>query len=198
MNTICYREFVMRIGIFCGSAPGNSPIYIEKTKQMGHFLADSGVEIVYGGGKVGLMGEIANSVLSHAGTAIGVMPRALVEKEIVHQGLTELHVVENMHERKSKMAELSDAFIALPGGAGTFEEIFEQWTWAQLGIHDKPCAFLNIAGYFDPLQDMISGMVDAGFLRRDYADMLLFSDSPEALLTFFHTYQPPEKKWTQK
>ncbi|MBA0168766.1 MULTISPECIES: TIGR00730 family Rossman fold protein [Pectobacterium] len=189
---------MMRIGVFCGSASGNSPIYIEKTKQMGHFLADSGVGIVYGGGKVGLMGEIANSALSHRGAVIGVMPRALVEKEIVHQGLTELHVVENMHERKSKMAELSDAFIALPGGAGTFEEIFEQWTWAQLGIHEKPCAFLNIAGYFDPLRDMIRSMVDAGFLRSNYADMLLFSESPEELLTFFHTYQPPEKKWTQK
>jgi uncharacterized protein (TIGR00730 family) len=134
------------IGIFCGSSSGENPLYIETARDVGKILATADISLVYGGGKVGLMGAVADACLAHGGHVVGVMPRGLFEKEIAHQGLSELHVVENMHERKTKMAALSDGFIALPGGAGTLEEIFEQWTWAQLGIHHKPCAFLNING----------------------------------------------------
>ncbi|VTN77064.1 lysine decarboxylase family protein [Klebsiella pneumoniae] len=132
------------IGIFCGSSAGEHPLYLETARLVGRTLAQQGLALVYGGGKVGLMGAVADAALEAGGVVIGVMPRGLVEREIAHRGLTELHVVEDMHERKTKMAALADGFIALPGGAGTLEEIFEQWTWAQLGIHEKPCAFLNI------------------------------------------------------
>ena len=131
------------IGIFCGSSAGEHPLYLDTARLVGRTLAQQGLALVYGGGKVGLMGAVADAALEAGGVVIGVMPRGLVEREIAHRGLTELHVVEDMHERKTKMAALADGFIALPGGAGTLEEIFEQWTWAQLGIHEKPCAFLN-------------------------------------------------------
>lgn len=188
----------MIIGIFCGSASGNTPDYLNKAKEAGRLLAQNGIDIVYGGGKVGMMGAIADAALSAGGRVIGIIPRALAEKEIAHTGLTELYVVETMHERKNKMAELSHAFIALPGGAGTLDEIFEQWTWAQLGIHEKPCGFLNINQYFEPLQTMTEKMVHEGFLHSRHADMLRFSDHIEELLTYFKAYQPPERKWSAK
>lgn len=186
----------MIVGIFCGSSAGSDAAYIEAARATGRVLAQSGIAIVYGGGRVGLMGAVADEALAHGGNVIGVMPRLLVEQEISHPGLTTLHVVENMHERKAKMAEIASGFIAMPGGPGTLEEIFEQWTWAQLGIHDKPCAFLNINGYFDPLRAMSQTMVTQGFMKQPYADMLLFSDNIDDILSSFASYTPPPHKWT--
>lgn len=185
------------IGIFCGSSSGENPLYIETARYVGKTLAAADISIVYGGGKVGLMGAVADACLAHGGHVVGVMPRGLFEKEIAHKGLSELHVVENMHERKTKMAELSDGFIALPGGAGTLEEIFEQWTWAQLGIHHKPCAFLNINGYYDPLQTMVDKMVTEGFMHARYADMLPFATEAESVVAYFRNYQAPASKWVK-
>ncbi len=142
------------------------------------------------------MGVIADAAIGSGGKVIGVMPRWLVEREIAHRSLTELHVVETMHERKTKFAELADAFMALPGGSGTLEEIFEQWTWAQLGLHAKPCGFLNINHYFDPLQTMIARMVREGFLLESFAGMVAFSDQVEALLAGYRSYVPPAQKWS--
>jgi len=153
---------------------------------------------VYGGGNVGLMGTLADAVLSAGGQVTGVMPRALVEREIVHQGVADLRVVETMHERKQLMADLADAFLALPGGPGTLEEIFEQWTWAQLGIHAKPCGFLNVNGYFTPLVNMMERMVVEGFLAAPLAAMVAVENQPEKLLARFETYRPPARKWATK
>src|SRR5580693_3717821 len=187
----------MRICIFCGSRSGNNDLYTQAARQTGRTLAERQIDLVYGGGRVGLMGEVADAALSAGGTVIGVMPRALVAREIQHTRLTQLHTVETMHERKAKMAELSDGFIALPGGAGTLEEIFEQWTWAQLGIHRKPCGFLNTNGYFDPLRKMIDQMAAEGFLRQEHAAMLTFGSEPAAILDRFRNYLPPLAKWQQ-
>jgi uncharacterized protein (TIGR00730 family) len=186
------------IGIFCGSSAGENPIYLASAKQVGKALAQAGLDLVYGGGKVGLMGAVADAALEHGGRVIGVMPRGLVEREISHTGLSELHVVDDMHERKSKMSMLADGFIAMPGGAGTLEEISEQWTWAQLGIHEKPCAFLNVNGYYNPLQAMAEKMAAEGFMHRRYAEMLTFSDDVQDILTAFHQYAPPQRKWLEK
>lgn len=186
------------IGIFCGSSAGEHPLYLETARLVGRTLAQQGLALVYGGGKVGLMGAVADAALEAGGVVIGVMPRGLVEREIAHRGLTELHVVEDMHERKTKMAALADGFIALPGGAGTLEEIFEQWTWAQLGIHEKPCAFLNIKGYYDPLQAMVDNMVREGFMHQRYAEMLPFATSADEIIAGFRDYTPPARKWVQQ
>jgi len=159
-------------------------------------MARRGIRLVYGGGHIGLMGIVADAVMTAGGEAIGVIPRALFDRELAHQGLTSLEVVGSMHERKLLMAELADGFLALPGGAGTLEEIFEQWTWAQLGIHDKPCGFLNFDGYFDPLLTMIARMTGEGFLDRTHADMLLVEDGIEPLLDAFAGYAAPPRKWT--
>ena len=152
------------LGVFCGSKSGADPAYLSAAHATGRMVAQIGLTLVYGGGKVGLMGAVADAALTEGGHVVGVMPRSLVEKEIAHAGLSTLHVVETMHERKLKMAELSDGFLALPGGAGTLEEIFEQWTWAQLGIHAKPCGLLNVRGYFDPLLRLIEHMTAEGFM----------------------------------
>ncbi len=186
----------MRICVFCGSSPGIDPSYGIAAAAAARAIAISGATIVYGGGRVGLMGVIADAAIDAGGKVIGVVPRSLVEREIAHRGLTELYVVETMHERKTKMSELGDSFIALPGGAGTLEEIFEQWTWGQLGIHAKPCGFLNIKHYFDPLQAMIERMVAEGFMVPAFADMLSFSDQVEGLLSKFQSYVPPPRKWS--
>lgn len=185
----------MRICIFCGSSCGHNDIYANASRAMGQILAQQKIDLVYGGGRVGLMGLLADAVLAEGGSVIGVMPRSLVEREIQHTNLTELLVVETMHERKAKMAELADGFIALPGGAGTLEEILEQWTWAQLGVHDKPCAFLNTNGYFDLLRGMIRQMVGEGFLRPEHATMLMFDDEPRSIISAFRSYSPPTAKW---
>jgi len=185
----------MRICVFCGSSSGEDPAFLDAARETGKVLVEQEIELVYGGARVGLMGAVADAVLVAGGRATGVMPRALVEREIAYQGLTTLHIVDTMHERKTLMCDLSDGFIALPGGAGTLEEIFEQWTWAQLGIHQKPCGFLNVKGYFDPLRDMIGRTVSQGFMAPEYQSMLAFATDPRRLLAAFQAYRPPPRKW---
>ncbi|HUA63601.1 MAG TPA: TIGR00730 family Rossman fold protein [Verrucomicrobiae bacterium] len=185
----------MRICVFCGSSSGNRDRYAEAARQAGKLLAERGIELVYGGAHRGLMGVVADAVLEAGGTVIGVIPQALADREIQHTGLTQLHVVGSMHERKTKMAELSDGFIALPGGTGTLEEIFEQWAWGQLDIHSKPCGFLNTLGYYDPLRQMIDRMIGEGFLRAEHASMLVFDEDPGAILRRFEEYVHPTPKW---
>ena len=186
----------MKICIFCGSSSGHDPIYRDGAAAAARAIALAGATLVFGGGRVGLMGVIADAALGAGGEVIGVMPRALVQREIAHRGLNRLEVVETMHDRKTTMSALADAFLALPGGAGTLEEIFEQWTWGQLGIHRKPCAFLNLKGYFDPLRGMLEKMVAEGFLLPQFATMLMFSDNIESILAGFQSYQPPLNKWS--
>ncbi|QRV25430.1 TIGR00730 family Rossman fold protein [Marinomonas foliarum] len=186
----------MKVAIYCGSAEGKSPDYVNCVKALGRHLAEQGVGVVYGGGNVGLMGVIANAVLQAGGKVIGVIPQHLKSKEIAHPSLTELHIVANMHERKAKMSELADAFVALPGGVGTLEEMFEIWTWGQLGLHDKPCAFYNINGFYDPLFTMVESMQQAGFVKQSYIDMIIKVNSPEALLSAFQAYRAPQPKWS--
>ena len=186
----------MKICIFCGSSSGHDPAYAEGAALAARSMALTGATLVYGGGRVGLMGVVADAALDAGGQVVGVMPRQLVEREIAHRGLHRLHVVESMHERKTAMSALADAFLALPGGAGTLEEIFEQWTWGQLGIHAKPCAFLNLKGYFNPIRAMLEQMLSAGFLLAPFAAMLTFSDNIETILAGFRSYVPPASKWT--
>lgn len=186
----------MKVAIYCGSAEGNSPDYVNGVKALGAYLARQGVDVVYGGGKVGLMGVIANSALQAGGKVIGVIPTHLESKEIAHTGLTELHVVANMHERKAKMSELADAFVALPGGVGTLEEMFEVWTWGQLGLHGKPCAFYNVNGFYDPMFTMVESMQQAGFVKQSYIDMIIKANTPEMLLSAFQAYRAPQPKWS--
>ena len=183
------------IAIFCGSALGSEQIFSETAQMVGKTLAEKGKTLVYGGGRSGLMGIVADSALAAGGQVIGVIPNALVDRELAHTGLTELHVVQNMHERKTKMAELSDGFIAMPGGAGTLEEIFEQWTWAQLGIHQKPCAFLNVNGFYDDLIRFIQLTTDKGFTHSRFTDKLMSATSIDELILQFEQYQPPLPKW---
>lgn len=185
MNSLC---------VFCGSSSGNGS-YEEAARTTGHALVRAGVRLIYGGGKVGLMGALADAVLSAGGEVTGVMPRALFEREIAHPGVSDMRIVQSMHERKELMAALADGFIALPGGAGTLEEIFEQWTWSQLGIHEKPCGFLNVNGYFGPLLAMIERMVVEGFMARPFSAMLAVETEPSALLARFCAYQAPPRKW---
>ena len=168
--------------VYCGSSPGHRPEYAEAARALGRTMAEQGLALVYGGGNVGLMGIVADSVLAHGGTAIGVIPDALMQKEVGHRGLTELHVVRNMHERKQMMADRADAFIAMPGGVGTFEELFETFTWAQLGYHDKPVGLLNVAGFYDGMLAFLGHAVGEGFLKQVHADMLHVADTPAALL----------------
>jgi uncharacterized protein (TIGR00730 family) len=187
MNSIC---------VFCGSSPGRDRRYEDAARATARALAHAKLRLVYGGGKVGLMGTLADELLSAGGRVTGIIPRSLWEKEIAHDGLTELRVVEDMHERKKLMAELSDGFIALPGGAGTLEEIFEQWTWSQLGIHTKPCGLLNVDGYFNLQIAMIERMVGEGFLSHAYAAMLQVESDPNVLLARMRVYRPPARKWS--
>lgn len=172
----------MRLCVYCGSSLGHKEQYRQAAAAFGEQLARAEIELVFGGGHIGLMGILADAVLAAGGSAIGVIPQALVDRELAHGGLTALHIVGSMHERKALMAELSDGFVALPGGAGTLDETFEQWTWAQLGIHAKPCAFLNVAGYFDPLRTMVERMVSEGFLSPEDAAITCFEADAEALL----------------
>ncbi|QEW05601.1 LOG family protein [Nitrincola iocasae] len=186
----------MKIAVFCGSSAGLDPVYTHAARALGQYFAERQVALVYGGGKVGLMGVIADAVMDAGGQVYGVIPVSLQSKELAHTGLTELFVVADMHERKAKMAQLADAFVAMPGGAGTLEEIFESWTWAQLGYHSKPCAFYNVNGFYDPLLQMITNMTEAGFLKPVHANMLIRADQPEALLQELQQYQPPQHKWS--
>ena len=183
------------IAIFCGSALGSDQIFSETARQVGHTIAEQGKTLVYGGGRSGLMGIVADSALEAGGQVIGVIPHVLVDRELAHQGLTELHVVKNMQERKLKMSALSDGFIAMPGGAGTLEEIFEQWTWAQLGIHLKPNAFLNVNGFYDDLLKFLKMTTDKGFTHARFTDSLIVSDSVKAILKQMDQFHAPEPKW---
>jgi len=168
--------------VFCGSNAGLDPRFANIAHDFGVLLAKENIALVYGGGHVGLMGIVADAVLAGGGKAIGVIPRMLCDREVGHRGLTELHVVESMHERKAMMASLSDAFVALPGGLGTLEEIFEVWTWAQLGIHNKPLGFLDAFGFYAPLLSFLDRAVDAGFIRAQYRRMAIVDKDPAALL----------------
>ena len=182
--------------VFCGSNSGIDPIYANVARDFGALLAKSDIALVYGGGHVGLMGIVADAVLAGGGKAIGVIPRMLWDREVGHRNLTELHVVETMHERKAMMASLSDAFVALPGGLGTLEEIFEVWTWAQLGIHRKPLGFLDVLGFYEPLLSFLDRAVDAGFIRVQYRSMAIVDVDPASLLRRMSEYEPPAvEKW---
>jgi uncharacterized protein (TIGR00730 family) len=182
---------VQSICVFCGSNAGNEPAYERAARSLGETLAEAGITLVYGGGHVGLMGVVANAALAAGGEAIGVIPKSLVEREIAHNGLTDLHVVGSMHERKAMMSDLSEGFIALPGGTGTMEEFFEVLTWAQLGEHAKPCGLLNVAGYYDPLLALFDHMVYKGFLSETNRSIVLVDTDPIALLGRFEEYRPP-------
>ncbi len=187
------------ICVFCGSNPGNDPAYLEAARSLGKSIVAQGYKLVYGGAEVGLMGAVADAALAAGGHAIGVMPKALIDKEIAHKGLTELLSVSSMHERKALMADLSDGFIALPGGVGTLEEIFEIWTWAQLGHHDKPLAFMNVAGFYNPLCTFLDHQSDEGFVRKGHRDMAIFSDSAEDIMRAFENYEAPKlQKWVER
>lgn len=187
-----------RICVFCGSSPGSRPEYLQAARQLGHTLASKGIGLVYGGGRVGMMGKIAESVLEKGGEVIGVIPKELVEKKVAYTGLADLRVVGSMHERKALMADLSDGFIALPGGLGTIEEFFEVVTWAQLGIHPKPCGLLNIVQYYNKLLDFLDHTVSEKFVELEHRSMILVDENPEKLLQKFESYRPPKidkAKW---
>ena len=193
------ESILLRICVFCGSSAGRRPDYVQAAATLGRMLAKAGIGLVYGGAKVGLMGTIADAAREAGGEVIGVMPRSLVEREVAHTGLADLRVVGSMHERKALMAELADAFVALPGGIGTFEEIFEVWTWAQLGSHAKPCAFLNVAGFYDPLLGFLDRVVEEGFLRPGHRDMIVVEQNPDELLARLRTYRAPAlTKWIDR
>ncbi|WP_435099906.1 TIGR00730 family Rossman fold protein [Arhodomonas sp. AD133] len=182
---------MQRICVYCGSNAGRDPYYREAAGALGEALVARGLGVVYGGAAIGLMGTVADAALAAGGEVIGVMPETLLAREIGHRELTEFRVVQSMHERKALMAELSDGFIALPGGLGTFEELFEILTWAQLGFHRKPCALLNVNGYYDQLVGFLDHAVDTGFLRRGNRDMLLVESDAERLLERFAGYEAP-------
>ena len=185
-----------RIAVYCGSSSGSNDIFKIKAETLGKALAKNNVELVYGGAKVGLMGAVADGALNNGGKAIGVLPHFLAEKELEHKSLTEIHLVDTMHERKSKMADLSDGFIALPGGFGTMEELFEVLTWAQLSLHKKPVALLNVNGYYDALLQFIKVMNRDGFLKEEYLDLLIVSNDIDDLLLQMKTYVPlKNEKW---
>jgi uncharacterized protein (TIGR00730 family) len=187
---------IRSVCVFCGSNSGTDPRFALAANEFGALLAKEGITLVFGGGHVGLMGVVADSVLANGGKAIGVIPRALWDREVGHRNLTELHVVETMHERKAMMASLADAFVALPGGLGTLEEIFEVWTWAQLGIHGKPVGFLDAAGFYAPLMAYLDRGVEAGFVRPQHRAMAIVDRDSAALLRRLAAYEPPRvAKW---
>ena len=184
------------ICVYLGSNAGRTPVYVEQARGLGRELARRGIGLVYGGSNVGLMGALADATLEAGGRVVGILPERLQAKEVAHLGLTELHIVATMHERKRMMSEMSDGFIALPGGAGTLEEIFETWTWAQLGFHAKPCGLLNIAGYYDKLAAFLDHAAQERFMREEHRAMLMVEPSPAALLDRYAAYQPPTvSKW---
>ncbi len=185
-----------RICVYCGSSPGRLPEYRAAAQTLGHELAAREIGLVYGGASIGVMGTVADAVLEKGGEAFGVIPYVLATREVAHTGLSELFVVNSMHERKAKMAELSDGFIALPGGWGTIEEIFEVLTWAQLGLHEKPCGLLNIASYYDPLFAFMEHAFDQQFVQREFRPLIMMDRSADALLDRFRDYRAPHvKKW---
>jgi len=184
------------ICVYCGSSIGAKPIYAQAAQAFARALVQADCSLVYGGGRVGLMGVIADEVLAAGGRAVGVIPELLVDKEVGHTGLSELHVVPDMHQRKRKMADLADAFVALPGGAGTLEELFEVYTWAQLGYHNKAIGLYDIGGYYAPLVGMLRHTVREGFMQQGYLNVLQIDTDANALLDKLRRYQPPGRdKW---
>jgi uncharacterized protein (TIGR00730 family) len=199
-STATRTSFTMkRICVFAGSSSGARDKYRATARELGRTLAQRNVGLIYGGARIGLMGAVADAVLAARGHVTGIIPEALVAKEVAHTGLSELRVVKSMHERKAMMSDLSDGFIALPGGWGTLEEFFEVLTWAQLGLHQKPCALLNVEGYFDRLLAFLGHAIDEGFLQREYAAMIPVSSSPSALLDLMAAYRAPAiEKWIER
>ena len=188
-----------RICVFCGSSLGVKPEYAEAAITLGGVMARRNIGLVYGGGNVGLMGVIANAVLDAGGEVIGVIPHSLAQREIEHRGLTELHVVDSMHVRKAMMADFADAFVAMPGGVGTFEEFFEAVTWTQLGVHRKPCGLLNVAGFYTPLAAFIDQAVSEGFIKPVHRAAIVVDDNAERLLdTMAAVTLPDVPKWIRK
>ncbi len=186
----------MRICVFCGSSFGKNPEYLYAAKAVGAALARRNIRLVYGGGAVGLMGAVADAALAAGGEVTGIIPRVLAREEISHPRLTSLYVTASMHERKLKMADLADAFIALPGGVGTLEETFEVWTWTQLGIHSKPIGLLNVAGFYDRLIAFADQLVEDGFVKPDHRAIALADDDPERLIDRLLVAEPPTTpKW---
>lgn len=187
---------MQRICVFCGSRVGANGLYQQAAAELGRLLAQRGYGLVYGGGHVGLMGVIADAVLQHGGEVIGVIPEAMVVKELAHTGLTHMHVVPSMHARKARMAELSDAFIAMPGGYGTFDELFEIISWALLGIHQKPIGLFNVAGYFDAMLACVEHAIAEGFIAPEHRQLTVSADQPAALLDALAQYIPlPVRPW---
>lgn len=181
------------VTVFCGSSPGFDPIYAAAAEAVGAGIGRAGMNLVYGGGHVGLMGTVADAALRAGAHVTGVIPRALQAREAVNESVSELIVVDSMHERKTIMADRADGFLALPGGPGTLEELTEQWTWAQLGIHDKPVALFNVDGYFDPLLAFVENMRDRGFTHPRYTDMLIVATGVDEALTLLQAYEPPAR-----
>ncbi|MGH9386746.1 MAG: TIGR00730 family Rossman fold protein [Vicinamibacterales bacterium] len=188
-----------RVCVFCGSSVGSRPVYTEAAQEMGRLLAKKGIAIVYGGGNVGLMGVLADAALDAGGEVIGVIPSVLADREIAHQRLSDLRIVDSMHTRKAMMAELADAFVALPGGVGTFEEFFEAVTWTQLGLHRKACGLLDVDGFYSPLVDFIDRAVGEGFIRPVHRTAVVIDPEPEGLLEKLRTVNVPDlPKWITK
>ncbi|NTU26171.1 TIGR00730 family Rossman fold protein [Bacillus tequilensis] len=190
MKTIC---------VFAGSNPGGNEVYKRKAAELGAYMAEEGIGLVYGGSRVGLMGTIADAIMENGGTAIGVMPGGLFSGEVVHQNLTELIEVNGMHERKAKMSELADGFIAMPGGFGTYEELFEVLCWAQIGLHQKPIGLYNVNGYFEPMMKMVKYSIQEGFSNESHLKLIHSSSRPDELIEQMQNYSYPilEKKWTE-
>jgi uncharacterized protein (TIGR00730 family) len=189
---------VRRICVFCGANPGARPAYAEATEDLARVLVGEGIGLVYGGASVGLMGTLADAVLGEGGEAIGVMPQSLIDKEIGHNGLSDLRVVGSMHERKALMADLSDAFIALPGGLGTLEELFEVYTWSQLGLHQKPCGLVDVHGYYAGIASFLTHAVEERFLREEHRAMLMVEPEPRTLVERLCEWRPGQvqPKWS--
>ncbi len=190
---------IKSICVYCGSSPGRLEAYAAAATHLAEVLVSRNIRLVYGGAGIGIMGIVADRVLALGGEVVGVIPKALAHKEVAHANLTELHVTHSMHERKMMMAELSDGFIALPGGVGTLEELFEIWTWGQLGFHQKPCGLLNVEGYFDSLIGFLDHVLEEQFVKSHHRAMLMVESNPEALLDRYVSYQPPAAKhWVSK
>ncbi|WP_309069227.1 TIGR00730 family Rossman fold protein [Microbacterium sp.] len=188
---------IRRITVFTGSAAGTDPAYARAAVDVGQAFAARGIAVVYGGGNVGLMGAVSTAASEAGGEVHGVMPQALVDKEIAHTGLTTFEIVPDMHARKMRMADLGDAFVALPGGIGTLEEFFEVWTWLQLGIHRKPVAVYDVRGFWRPMLTMLDRMVEEGFVAASFRDSLLVATTPRELIRLLEDWTPPAPKWTE-
>ncbi|QGH32889.1 TIGR00730 family Rossman fold protein [Gracilibacillus salitolerans] len=178
-----------RLAVYCGSSTGTDAIYVKEAKKLGQLLVRNGIDLVYGGSNVGCMGAVADGVLENGGNVIGVLPEKLKNVEIAHERLTELHVVQTMHERKAMMADYADGFIALPGGTGTLEEWFEVFTWAQIGYHKKPCALLNINNYYDPIMTLFDHMIEQGFVKPEYKELILIENDAKKLIDRLLKYE---------